>query len=56
MQEGYIKTLLTGIRRWANGKLATKVDSSTVTSIWSGTQQEYDDLQSYDNNTLYIIK
>jgi hypothetical protein len=37
-------------------ELATKVESSTVTTIWSGTQQEYDDLQSYDNNTLYIIK
>ena len=31
------------------------VTSDTIKSIWKGTQQEYDALSSYDNNTLYIV-
>jgi len=33
-----------------------KVASSTVVTIWSGTQQQYDALTVKDANTLYIIK
>ena len=32
------------------------VQSDTVTTIWSGTQQEYDAIVTKDANTLYIIK
>jgi len=38
-----------------NDKLGTKVGSSTIRTIWRGTQAEYDALSSYDNNTLYVI-
>lgn len=31
------------------------VTSDTIKSIWKGTQQEYDALSSYDNNTFYVI-
>lgn len=37
-------------------KLSTKVESSTIKTIWSGTQQEYDALQTYSKDTLYVIK
>lgn len=29
---------------------------STAKKIWIGTQEEYDNLQTYDNDTLYFIK
>lgn len=32
------------------------VESSTVKSIWTGTQAQYDALSSYDSNTLYVIE
>ena len=32
------------------------VQSDTVTNIWSGTQQEYDSLESHLDNVLYVIK
>lgn len=32
------------------------VTSSAITTIWKGTQQEYDDLGTYDNQTMYIIE
>ena len=30
--------------------------ASTAYTIWCGTQAEYDALQTYDNNTVYLIK
>ena len=35
---------------------AGNVSSTTVFTIWSGSRDDYDDLGTYDNNTLYIIK
>lgn len=32
------------------------VSSETITTIWSGTQAEYDAIETKSNNTLYIIK
>ena len=32
------------------------VQSDTVTTIWSGTQAEYDAIATKDANTLYVIK
>ena len=32
------------------------VQSDTVTTIWSGTQSEYDAIATKDANTLYVIK
>lgn len=33
-----------------------KVGSTSVSTIWKGTQAEYDVLPSYDANTLYLIE
>lgn len=38
-----------------NANLATKVGSESVTTIWKGTQQEYDTIVNPDSSTLYII-
>ena len=32
------------------------VTSNTITTIWSGTQEQYDAILQKDNHTLYIIK
>ena len=37
-------------------KLTTKVESSSITTIWSGTQAEYDAITTKSDNILYIIK
>ena len=37
-------------------KLATKVESETIKTIWSGTQEEYDAITTKSDNILYIIK
>ena len=34
---------------------ANVVMSDSITRIWKGSQSEYDNLSSYDNNTFYII-
>lgn len=34
---------------------ANMVTSTTVTAIWKGSQNDYDSIGVYDNNTLYII-
>lgn len=31
------------------------VTSSTITTIWSGSQSDYNNLGTYDNNTFYVI-
>lgn len=31
------------------------VTSNTITTIWKGSQSDYNNLQSYDNNTFYVI-
>ena len=31
------------------------VASQYIANIWRGTQAEYDALQTYENNTLYVI-
>ena len=36
--------------------LSSLVGSSQVHTIWKGTQQQYDALQTYDANTLYLIE
>lgn len=36
--------------------LSSLVGSSVVKTIWKGTQQQYDALQTYDANTLYLIE
>lgn len=33
----------------------TKIGSSTVTTIWTGTQSAYDAIGTKDSATLYII-
>lgn len=39
-----------------NNRVSEAVTSSTITTIWKGSQQDYDSLApDYDNNTLYII-
>lgn len=38
-----------------NANLATKVGSESVTTIWKGTQQEYNAIVNPDSSTLYII-
>jgi hypothetical protein len=38
-----------------NGDLANKVSSSSVSTIWKGTQAEYDAIVSKDPATFYII-
>lgn len=38
-----------------NGKLASKVSSSSVSTIWRGTQAEYNAIVNKDSATLYII-
>ena len=38
-----------------NGQLVTKVSSSSVSTIWKGTQAEYDLIVSKDPYTFYII-
>lgn len=35
---------------------ADKVSSNTISTIWTGTQVEYDALGLYDDNTIYFIK
>ena len=37
-------------------KLTAKVESSSITTIWSGTQAEYDAITTKSDNILYIIK
>ena len=37
-------------------KLASKVESSSITTIWSGTQAQYDTITTKSDNILYIIK
>lgn len=37
-------------------KLTTKVESSSITTIWSGTQAQYDEITTKSDNILYIIK
>lgn len=37
-------------------KLTTKVESSSITTIWSGTQAEYDAITTKSDNILYVIK
>ena len=37
-------------------KLTSKVESSSITTIWSGTQAEYDAITTKSDNILYIIK
>lgn len=34
---------------------AGNVSSTSLTTIWSGTQQQYNNLGTYDNSTLYVI-
>ena len=36
--------------------LSSLVGSSAVHTIWKGTQAAYDNLESYDANTLYLIE
>lgn len=36
--------------------LSSLVGSSAVHTIWKGSQADYDDLESYDANTLYLIE
>ena len=36
--------------------LSGKVGSSSVTTLWVGTQQQYDAIQEKDPATLYFIK
>ena len=37
-------------------KLTSKVESSSITTIWSGTQADYDAITTKSDNILYIIK
>ena len=37
-------------------KLTAKVESSSIKTIWSGTQAEYDAITTKSDNILYIIK
>lgn len=38
-----------------NTELDSKVGSTSITTIWKGTQAEYDAITTKDNNTFYII-
>ena len=38
-----------------NAQLTTKVSSTSVSTIWRGTQAEYDAITTKDANTFYII-
>jgi len=51
-----LQNMLVGIRRWVNDKVAIKVESETIKTIWSGTQAEYDAITTKSDNILYIIK
>ena len=37
-------------------KLTQKIDGMTVIKIWTGTLNEYEQIEEKDPNTLYLIK
>ena len=41
-------------QEYAKGVIET--NASDNIQFWVGTQEEYDELESYDNNTLYFIE
>lgn len=53
---GIPKTDLASAVQTSLGKADTATQSATVTTIWTGTQAEYDAIANKDTSTLYCIK
>lgn len=54
-QTGYpVASIQQAVAEWCSEN-AVGVQSDTITTIWSGTQAQYNALNSYSDSTLYVI-
>ena len=55
-QTGYpVASIEQAVADWCSEHAVSGVQSDTITTIWSGTQAQYNALSSYSNSTLYVI-
>ena len=55
--ESYVDSAVSGLasESYVDSAVSGVVKSETVTIIWTGTQEQYDALSGYSNDTLYFI-